>query len=89
MQPLPARLFFRVLEAPLGLAALVAGGMALVVGVGALGQGWFWLELLIAGLLMCGFGVLGVIHAFTGSLPDWIVGKDDDDDSSTPDSPAA
>ena len=77
-----------MLEAPLGFGMFVAGATALVVGLSALGQGWFWIELLLAGLLLCVFGVLAVIHAFTGSLPDWIVGTDDDDPS-TPDSPAA
>ena len=88
MKPFPARLFFRVLEAPLGLGAAVAGASLLVIGFTTLGQGWFWLELVTAGPLMIAFGVLGVIHAFTESLPDWIAGQDDDDPSA-PDSPAA
>ena len=89
MKPVPARLFFRVLEAPLGLYAAVAGVSSLVIGFTTRGQGWaFSLALVATGPLMVAFGVLGVIHAFTGSLPDWIVGQDGDD-SSTPDPPAA
>jgi len=88
MQPVPARLFFRVLEAPLGVAAAVAGISFLVMGITTIGQGWLWLELVTVGPLITVLGVLGVIHAFTGSLPDWVVNQGDDD-SSTPDSPAA
>jgi hypothetical protein len=88
MHPLPARLLFRVLEAPLGVAAAVAGPYFLVLGITTMGQGWVWLELVVMGPLITAFGVFGVIHAFTGSLPDWIVNQGDDD-SSTPDSPAA
>jgi hypothetical protein len=88
LQPFPARPFFRVLEAPIGLGAVVAGAASFVLALRSVGQGWLWIELLIMGPVMCGFGVLGLIHAFTGGLPEWVVGRDDDDQLG-PDSPAA
>jgi hypothetical protein len=88
LQPVPARFFFRVLEAPLGLGAVLAGGLSFAVALGNLGHGWLWLGLLFAGPLLTVFGVLGLIHAFTGGLPEWIVGPDDDERSGS-DVPAA
>jgi hypothetical protein len=88
MQPVPARPIFRVLEAPLGLGAAVAGADLLVIGVTTAGQGWLGLELVVMGPVITALGGLGVIHALSGSLPNWIVDQGDDD-SATPDSPAA
>jgi len=88
LQPVPARLFFRVLEAPLGLGAAVAGVAGFVTALGSLGQDWLWIAMLFVAPIMTTFGVLGMIHAVTGGLPEWVVGLDEDD-RSDPDSPAA
>jgi hypothetical protein len=89
LQPIPARPFFRFLELPLGLAAVTVGAPGLLVGASALlHRDWRLAGLFLVGPLLTAFGVLGVIHAASGCLPEWVVGRDDDDMPRS-DSPAA
>ena len=88
LRPVPARLFFRVLELPLGLAGCTAGVALSVIGAAALREDWKWLGLAALGPVLVVLGALGLIHAATGCLPEWVVGGDDAG-SSEPDAPAA
>ena len=89
LQPIPARPLFRLLEAPLGLAAAIFGVPGFLVGANALlHRDWRLAGLVLVGPLLAMVGILGLIHAFSGCLPEWVVGRDDADTPSS-DSPAA
>jgi hypothetical protein len=83
LQPIPARPFFRLLEAPLGIGAIAAGIVVSYFAIGASVDRWIWIGFLLLGLPMVVFGVLALIHAATGCLPEWVVGSEDDASSSS------
>ena len=80
-QPIYARPFFRVLEFPVGIA-IIAGGVIFATVVPDVVRGdraFVGLALLSVPLIV--IGVLAIIHSVTCSLPEWVVGTDDDDDT--------
>jgi hypothetical protein len=72
LQPIPARAFFRLLEILLGVAAIGAGGYLAFISTAA--WSWTFASFVVLGPVIALFGVLAIIHAWTGCLPEWVVG---------------
>jgi hypothetical protein len=81
LQPFPARPFFRVLEAPLGVAIIGAGTGFVILSIDGVRNGsWSFAPFGVVGLVFIVVGSLGVIHAITGGLPEWVAGDGRDDE---------
>ena len=81
LQPVLVRPLFRVLLVPIALAVLAVGVGALF-GTVVLLRERFWIGGLFAftGLGFGALGVLGLILAATGALPEWVVGDGSEDE---------
>ena len=76
LQPMLVRPLFRVLAVPLGLLILASGCGIILVSIAALTTPlWWFLMFSAVGLAVATIGVLCLILAATGALPEWVVGN--------------
>lgn len=75
LQPVPVRPFFRLLGALLGVLLLVGGsGLVFMTLTDIAVWGWQSLIFVLLGAGLGVFGILALILAATGCLPEWVIG---------------
>jgi hypothetical protein len=80
LQPLAVRPPFRVLSGLLGVTMIV-GSIVSSIAVSGNGAYWGLVFVMLLPLPLSVFGGLLLVLAFTGCLPEWVVGHRSDNDS--------